>query len=342
VSSPPLDSDDALEHIRLPRRQRTPLTQILRRIGLALGLVVFVALVVRLGRDGYIDLNDDPITFLDALYYASVTVTTTGYGDITAVSTGARLAATILILPARILFLILVVGTTVEVLTDQSRQRLLSSRWRKNVKDHYLICGYGSTGRAVVRDLIDRGITSDEIAVVDISAEAIAVAAEEGLVGIVGDASQSTVLRQAGIENAKAVVVVPNRDDTSVLVTLTARELRPDVHIVAGGREQENLHLLRQGGADEVIDATATVGRMLGLGTYAPEAGRVLDDLLDAGAGLELAEVAPVDDDGHPRVPDDMTLVAVIRGTDRFRPDEIDPTWLNPADRLVVLRESNG
>jgi len=333
-------ASSALDRIRLPRRAKTPLAQILRRIGLAVGLVVFVALVVLLGRDGYVDATGDTITFLDALYYASVTVTTTGYGDITAISTGARLAATILILPARILFLILVVGTTVEVLTDQSRQLLLTSRWRNKVNDHYLICGYGSTGQAVVNDLLDRGVTKDEIVVVDINPDSIAHAGAEGVVGILGDASQTTVLRQAGIEGARAVVVVPNRDDTAVLITLTTREMRPDVHIVAGGREQENLHLLRQGGADEVIDATAAVGRMLGLGTCAPAAVQVLDDILDAGTGLELAEVAPDVNGAEVQPPADTTVVAVLRDSVRLRPDEVDLSWLQPTDRLVVLRES--
>ena len=122
-----------LSIVRLPRRDVAPLVAILRRVGLAAGLMVFVALVVFVGRDGYIDVNDDPISFLDAVYYASVTVTTTGYGDISAISDGARLATILLITPARILFLILVVSTTVEVLTEQSRLLRAKQRWRQNV-----------------------------------------------------------------------------------------------------------------------------------------------------------------------------------------------------------------
>lgn len=61
------------------------------------------------------------------------------------------------------------------------------------------------------------------------------------------------------IELAAGVIVTPNRDDTAVLVTLTARELNSTATIVAGGREQQNLHLLRQGGADELTDDTTLV-----------------------------------------------------------------------------------
>ena len=109
-----------LGEVQLPRTASSPLREVGRRVGFAVSLVVFVALIVLLGRDGYVDDTGDQIGFLDSLYYASVTVTTTGYGDITAVSDGARLATIALITPARIVFLILVVGTTVEVLTDES------------------------------------------------------------------------------------------------------------------------------------------------------------------------------------------------------------------------------
>ncbi len=326
--------------VRVPRTQRAPLSAILRRIAFALGLIVFVALVVRLSGDGYIDITNDPISFLDAMYYASVTVTTTGYGDITAVSSGARLAAMILITPARVLFLILIVGTTVEVLTDQSKELILKRRWRQRVNDHIVICGFGATGQAAAADLISRGTDQSQIVAVDRSPQAIQIATHQGITGVLGDATRSEVLAQAAVEAAKAVVVSPNRDDTAVLITLTIRQHNPDVHIVAGVREQENLHLLRQGGANEVIDATAAVGRMLGLGTKAPGAARVLDDLLAAGIGLELMETAPQNHNNVLSIPDGDTLVAVIRNGTRLPASETTDANLVTGDRLVVLRET--
>lgn len=330
----------AIDLVQLPRRERAPLTAVLRRVAFAGGLVVFVALVVLLGRSGYVDAADGHINFLDALYYASVTVTTTGYGDITAVSDGARLAAILLITPARVLFLILVVGTTVEVLTDQSRQHMLTRRWRQRVKDHYVICGFGATGQAAAAELVSRGVAKESIVAVDLDAEAVAEATREGIVGIHGDATQNAVLQQAAIADAKAVVVTPNRDDTAVLVTLTARELSPNAHIAASGRAQENLHLLRQGGADEVIDATSAVGRMLGLATHAPGAVELVDDLIDASSGLEIVAVAPTDSEGRATAPRGATLVAVIRAGTRLTPDELESDELRMTDRLIVVRDS--
>ncbi len=331
----------ATDLVRLPKNERAPLASVLRRIGFACALVLFVALVVRLGRDGYIDVTDGSIGMLDSLYYASVTVTTTGYGDITAVSDGARLATILLITPARILFLILVVSTTVEVLTEQSRELIAQRKWRKRVNNHIVICGFGETGMAAAKDLVARGVDASDIVVVDSTVASIEEATRRGYVGIVGDASRTDTLEQALISKASAIVVAPNRDDTAVLITLTAREMNPTAHIVAGGREQENLHLLRQGGANEVIDSTAAVGRMLGLGTHSPGAGQVLEDLLDAGTGLELVEIEPVERNGSLATPAGSTLIAIIRDGERVPQNDVGADNLRSGDRIVVLRETS-
>ena len=329
-----------LDRIRLPRREKEPLTAVLRRVGFAVSLIIFVALVVRIGRGGYVDITGGDLGLLDAVYYASVTVTTTGYGDITAVTPGARLATVLLITPARILFLILVVGTTVEVLTDRSRQLISTRRWRQRVQNHILICGFGATGQSAAEELVRWGTPRSSIVVVDTSDDAIEEASMRGFVAVQGDATQTAILEQGGAQDARAILITPNRDDTAVLITLTAREMSPTAHIVAGGREQENLHLLRQGGADQVIDATAAVGRMLSLATEAPDAVQVIDDLIDSGSSLELAEIVPEVVDGRARVPAGATLVSAIRQGQRLAHDDLALGQLRSDDLLIVLRHS--
>ncbi len=332
--------DEAFDLIRLPQPRRAPGAAVARRVGLAVGLVLFIAIVVRLGRDGYVDVADGPISFLDALYYASVTVTTTGYGDITAVSSGARLATIILITPARIVFLILVVGTTVEVLTEQSRQLLAARRWRTTLQDHHVICGFGQTGQAVALDLLAREVPIDKIVAIDTDPAALDECERMGIVGIRGDATRNAVLDQAGVQDAKAVIITPNRDDTAVLITLSVREMNATVRLVAGAREQENIHFLEQGGADEVIDATATVGRFLGLGTQTDGAVDVVNDLLDAAGGLVLVEVEPVlGADGRYWAPNGCEVVAAMRDGNRLPSSVLQNGDILATDRLVVLQD---
>ena len=206
------------------------------------------------------------------------------------------------------------------------------------MKDHTIICGFGATGSAAAADLVSREVDPSSITVVDMDESVIDDATRQGFVGVVGDASRIEVLEQGGIREAANIVVAPNRDDTAVLITLTARELNPTAHITVGVREQQNLHLLRQGGANEVIDATAAIGRMLGLGSHDPAAVRVLDDILDAGQGLELAEVISTVD-GVAGIPDDATLVGIIRDGERVAQSGVDPERCRAGDRLVLLRD---
>lgn len=323
--------------IRLPARPRAPLSAIGRRIGFAVGLLVFIAVVVLVGRNGYTDSAGGQLGLIDALYYASVTVTTTGYGDISAVTPSTRLAALLLITPARILFLILVVGTTVEVLTERSRTLLQTQNWRRTVNNHHLICGYGSTGRAAARALIAQGVDPGDIAVVDIDDEALARASDAGFTAIAGNASKVTVLNQAAIDRAESVLITPNRDDTAVLITLTARELNPGARIVATVRERENLHLLRQSGADSAIDQAAAVGRLVGIATRTPQALDVIDDLLEAGTDLEIVEVAPIAADGTWVSPQTVRVIEVIRDGRRLAFDDPELGPLQAGDRLMAV-----
>lgn len=328
-----------IDRIALARRAHDPLRAVSVRIAVAISLVVFIAVVVRLGGSGWEDTaTGDAISMLDAMYYASVTVTTTGYGDITAITSGTRLATLLLITPARIVFLILVVGTTVEVLTEQYRQLLKTRRWRDRVKDHYVICGYGSTGKAAVEALMADGITAEEIVVIDPDDAQVQRATVRGFTAVRGDAARVEVQDQASTATARSVIVTPNRDDAATLITLTAREANKDAHIVAAVREKENLHLLEQSGADAVIDASAAVGRLLGLATRTPSALTLVDDLLDVGTSRELAEVAPVRDGDHLEVPSGTSLVEVLRRGQRLSPDEAGDLY--PEDRLVVVRDS--
>ena len=115
--------------------QASPWALIGRRMLYALVLLFFVAAIVYFDREGY----SEHLTFIDAFYYSAVSLSTTGYGDITPVTQSARLINIIIITPIRIAFVILLVGTTLSVLTENSRKSLQIQRWRKNVRNLSLI-----------------------------------------------------------------------------------------------------------------------------------------------------------------------------------------------------------
>ncbi len=305
----------------------------------ALGLVVFVALVAYVDRDGYADADGSSVSLLDAFYYSTVSVTTTGYGDVRPESESARLLTTLLVTPARILFLIILVGTTLEVLAENTRTEWRVSRWRRQLHNHVLVCGYGSKGRAAVRTLLARGTKSECIVVIESDADARAHASKDGLAVIAGDASAADVLRTAEVERAESVVVAPNSDPAAVLITLTARELNPAATIVSAAREAENVHLLRQSGATSVIVTSSNAGRMLGLATHAPRVVEVLEDLMSVGQGLDITERAVTEEEAGPsdRLATDGPVIAVERNGELLRFDDPRAATVMAGDRIIYL-----
>jgi voltage-gated potassium channel len=330
------------EHVpvRLPSARVPPLQVLASRLGVALGLMLFVALVAYIGRDGYRDAAGGEVGVIDAVYYATVSITTTGYGDITPVTDGARLATILLITPARILFLILLVGTTVELLAERTRQNLRERLWRRHLNGHTIVCGYGTKGRTAIEVLLAKGLDRNKVVVIDSDPDAIERATGDGLAAVHGNAETTAVLETAGVRTAGAVVVAPDRDDSAVLMTLTARELNPAVTISAAVREEENAHLLRESGASSVITSSAAAGRLLGLATETPRLVDVLEDLLSVGEGLDIAEreVTPEEVGAGHAAREGELLVAVVRDGRMLRFDDPALRELRPGDRVLCLR----
>ncbi|MGV0868849.1 potassium channel family protein [Corynebacterium kalidii] len=317
----------------------SPWWLISRRMLYALLLIFISSAVVYLDRDGYTGL----VTFLDAVYYSTVSLSTTGYGDITPVTQSARLINILVITPMRVIFLILLVGTTLSVLTEESRKTLQIRRWRRHMRNHTIVIGYGTKGRAATTALLADGVPASQIVVVDSDSEALTHASSRGLVTVHGHATRSDVLKLAGAARARAVVVAPNQDDTAVLITLSVREIAPSATIVASVRESENSHLLRQSGADSVVVSSETAGRMLGLATVSPSVTGMMEDLLSPDEGFSVAERVVGEDEvgGNPRNLEDIVL-GVVRSGVLYRVNSSEAETVEPGDRLLYIRRITG
>lgn len=326
--------------LRMPESSVSPVTAIARRIIWAVLALFSAVLIVYLDRDGYRDVNDDGISFLDAVYYATVSLSTTGYGDITPASDSARLINILVITPLRILFLIVLVGTTLAVLTERSRQVFKIQRWRSKVRDHVVVVGYGTKGRSAVSAVLSDGIDPSRIVVVDTDQAMLDAASLLGLVTVHGSGTRSDVLRVAGVPRAKSVVVAANRDDSAVLITLTAREMAPKAQIVAAVRETENVHLVRQSGANQVVVSSETAGRLLGMATHTPTVVDMVEDLITPDAGLAISEREVEDSEvgGSPRHLPDIVL-GIVRAGKLFRVDSAEADAIETGDRILYIRK---
>ncbi|MFJ2771469.1 potassium channel family protein [Streptomyces sp. NPDC087300] len=333
------DEHHTTHRIKLPQREVVkPLRQVTRRLAMALLVLAVTTCIVWLDRSGYHDNSDEHVDFLDAAYYATVTLSTTGYGDIVPYSDSARLTNILLVTPLRVLFLIILVGTTLEVLTERTREEWRLSRWRSNLREHTVVVGFGTKGRSAIQTVCATGLKPDQIVVVDPSAKVVDAATAEGFAGVIGDATRSDVLLRAEVQRARQIIIATQRDDTAVLVALTARQLNRGAKIVAAVREEENAPLLRQSGADAVITSASAAGRLLGLSVLSPSAGMVMEDLIQQGSGLDLVErpVIKAEVGRGVRETDDL-VVSVVRGHRVLGYDDPAVGKIQLTDRLITI-----
>ncbi|GAA2370463.1 NAD-binding protein of Kef-type K+ transporter [Catellatospora methionotrophica] len=347
MAGPKTTSGAAIERgqIKLPEREIDPVRQITRRVLYGLGILAAVVCVVMADGTGYKDSSDGQMSWLDALYYATVTLSTTGYGDIVPVSPTARLVNVLVITPLRIAFLAILVGTAFQVLTKNYRDQVRRDRWRKTLRGHTVVIGYGTKGANAIKQLHASGTSPEQVVVVDNRQEYVDEANRDGYAAVLGDATRAIVLRQASVHTAARVIIATNRDDTAVLATLTVRQLNPKCLVAVAIREAENEPLLLRSGADAVITSSAAAGRLLGVAAKSPQLSEVFSDLLVHGDGLELVE-RPVQPEEVGRTPREYPepVVAVLRDGKALPWQEV--TTLQSGDCLVVVgcrpRKRNG
>jgi voltage-gated potassium channel len=326
--------------IALPASRQGPLRALGVRMLAALALIVLIVIVVYLDRDGYRDNNGDELSLLDSVYYTVVSLSTTGYGDITPVTPSARFINVLVVTPARVLFLIILVGTTLEVLTTQYRTSIRLNLWRRALKNHVIVCGYGTKGRSAVRALVEDGLDKKQIVVIEPHSAAARQANADGLAVIEGSATLSSNLAEAHVRDAQAVIIAAHSDETAVLVALTVRQLTAGgVRIIAAAREDENAPLLKQSGAHHVVVSSANAGRLLGMSTTAPPLIDLVEDLLTPGAGMALATRSARREEigGSPRDVDEVVIGVWRRG--RLESVAGNDLKLETGDTLIYVRD---
>lgn len=260
------------------------------RLGAALGLVFLVILIHWFDREGLRDNLDNHISFLDVVYFTMISVTTTGFGDITPVTDRARLIEAVIVTPIRVAVLFIFVGTAYSFLIKRSWEKWRMARIQERLSDHVVVLGFGISGSQAVRELIERGTDPGQIVVMDPSAERLAEAEEMGCNVMEGDASRDESLKAVRIDRARTILVSAGRDDSSILIVLTARHLAPDVPISVVVRAEDNEVLARQAGANTVINPVRFTGLLLAGTAQGSHTADYLLDLASIQGRVQLVE----------------------------------------------------
>jgi voltage-gated potassium channel len=222
-----------------------------------------------------------------------------------------------------------VAGHIGELLGARRVQRMIDS-----LSDHHIICGFGRVGRQVARDLDAAGA---RYVVVDSNSENRQPAERAGVSFIDGDATDDAVLLQAGIARARSIIACADSDANNVFITLTARELRSDIAIVARAAIEDTEKKLKRAGADRVISPYKASGTEMARLALHPQ----LSGVVDVDVEYRMEEIVVGEGcDGLGHTVDDIRggsmIVGLRRGSD-FQPQPPAETILLPGDVIVAM-----
>ena len=304
-------------------------------------------LIVLAGTAGYMLIGD--MTFIDALYMSVITVSTVGFGEVKPLGPGGRLFTIVLIVVGVGSVVYLLTAVAELVIEGSLRDffgRSAMNRKIHNLHEHVIVCGFGRLGRAVVEELKRHQvpmvvIESDPAREPELSAS--------GLLYVIGSALEETVIEEAGVRTARAVVVATASDADNVYITLSAREKNPRALIHARGDSEAGLRRLRLAGADQTLSAYQWGGMRIAASILRPSVVDFLElsvpgresevDLeeikVEAGSPIDGRTIAEIE-----RANARLRVVAIKRGDEPISMIPESASRVQSGDYLVVIGEA--
>jgi len=227
-------------------------------------LLVLIFLVFLIGSTGYYALFGQQYRIIDYVYMTVISLTSVGYGEAIEISgnTTAQIFTMFLItfgMGVIIYSLSTLTALLIESdLTGMLRKKNMEKQIRK-LKNHYIVCGGGQTGRPLLEELSKN---RERIVLIEKDQEKIDLYdMENSLLFINGDATEDRLLITAGIENAAGIVISLPSDKDNLYIAMTARMLKPDIRIVSRMTDPQLEEKFKKAGADRVVSPN-TIGAL--------------------------------------------------------------------------------
>jgi voltage-gated potassium channel len=251
---------------------------------LILSLLSFLVLIL-VGTSGYHWLEG--MSLVDSLYMTVITVSTVGFGEVRQLSSLGRMFTIGLIIAGGII-VAYSLSATAEFFVSGEWNRILKrrrySRMMSNLSGHVIVCGFGRVGRRVSDELTQEGVS---FIVVDTRQDRVEHAQELGYIAVEGNAANELMLKEAGIEKARALIAAVNSDAENVFIILTARSLSADIQIIARANYEDSEPKMIRAGANRTIVPYDISGKRMVTMLMRPSVSDFLDEVAHVG-GLEL------------------------------------------------------
>lgn len=252
-----------LPSLRGDRWTGPPSGQAVRQVlaGPRTGLLAAVGLLVlwlTVGTVGYMVIEG--WGFLDAVFMTTITLSTVGYGEVHPLSPAGRIFS-ILLMGAglgTVLYAFTRIGQLViegELLDIMGMRRMRQQI--ENLEGHYIVCGYGRTGKPVVEGLVEEG---KDVCVVELDPDLGPELRDAGVLFVIGDATEEETLLQAGLENAEGIMGLLPSDPDNVYLAITAQGVNPAAKVIVRASDEQAEMKMRRVGADEVVSPNKMAG----------------------------------------------------------------------------------
>ncbi len=238
-------------------------------------VVLMVIALILMGVIGYMYLEKWP--FLDALYMTVITLATVGFKEVHTMNRAGEIFTMCLITSGVGVFTY--GAATFSRLLVEGEFRMVFEKRRlkkgmKKLRNHVIVCGFGRLGEKISYDLKERG---EQFVVIENDPAQISRLSEMGYLYVEADTSDEGALEEAGIKHAKALIAVVGSDADNLFLTISAREMNPDIHIVARVDDPAATNKLYKAGASRVISPYDVGARMLANAALKPTISELME-----------------------------------------------------------------
>jgi voltage-gated potassium channel len=326
--------------------------EIFRRARLSIGISLLAfATIMSIGTVGYKHFGGADTGWLDAFYMTFLMVATIGYGagveiwrrpETEIFTMGIAFAG----ITTMTYFFSSVTAIVLASDFDKSLRRRRMEKTIRKMRDHYVVCGFGRVGRNVAQEL---EATNRHFVAIDEEPERLAAYAEKkpGMLYIHGDAVDDDVLLEANIVNARGVFAITGDDSRNLMIALTAKQLAPQVRVVARCNEMRNVEKMRKAGADAIVSPNFTGGMRIASAMIRPHVVSFLDEMLRSEHKLRLEEVL-IPDNFEARPIGDINLkgasyvLLAVRRADDWVFNPPAEFVVEPGHTLIIMASPQG